>query len=160
MSHSLPFFTVEEFNRVVTGLIERNGQVTALEVKNELRNVEEGRYATQDIVSWIFDQFHSEMGLAWTWNGLYRTYFPIVESGDAPETTSNESLEVSGSNSPEPYRYAEKWYVWDNADEPLYSVSVYQNCGRNEARNKFSETYSVPYTRVYAAKQPPWVIRS
>jgi hypothetical protein len=116
--------TVNDVESVAEFLLSENGQVTTLEIKNELR--EDGFYAVQEAVAksmyflWRPRQWH------FTFNGTYRTYFPDFESaeeayiaakpGEVHQTSWHGWLDAS--------YYMAYYGIDDPADEPVDPVTL------------------------------------
>lgn len=68
-------------------LLERNGEVTSKEVKDELRN--RGFWALQAYVSWCIKSNYKDWGAILQYNGKYNIYFPEKVEEDDISSTNN-----------------------------------------------------------------------
>jgi hypothetical protein len=71
---------------VVNELLKPNNTVTTLEVKNELRRIDQANVWNQDEVSATMDALNVEGKLEYTSNGVYRTYSLAGQPAGQPLT--------------------------------------------------------------------------
>jgi hypothetical protein len=91
-----------DVEQVFTELLAKNGQVTSLEVKEELRT--RGFWATQAIVGPLVQDVANQLGVPFTNNGRFNTYTPLVttvtddeDEDDSDGSISSPSLTATGS---------------------------------------------------------------
>lgn len=85
-----------DVEQVFTELLAKNGQVTSLEVKEELRT--RGFWATQAIVGPLVQDIANQLGVPFTNNGRFNTYTPL-----ATTVTDDDEEDDDGSTaSPAP----------------------------------------------------------
>ena len=81
-----------DIEKAFTDLLAKNGQTTSLEVKEELRA--RGFWATQAQVGPAVQDLADQLGVAWTFNGRYRTYTQtattVADPNDLADTDEDE----------------------------------------------------------------------
>lgn len=84
----------ENVQEVFCELLERNGEVTSKEVKDELRN--RGFWAIQAQVSWCIKSHYKDWGAILHYNGKYNVYLPedAEEEDDMPVMNNIASVSI------------------------------------------------------------------
>ena len=84
----------ENVQEVFCELLERNGEVTSKEVKDELRN--RGFWAIQAQVSWCVKSHYKDWGAILHYNGKYNVYLPedAEEEDDMPVMNNIASVSI------------------------------------------------------------------
>jgi hypothetical protein len=76
---------------VMNDLLNKNGQTTSLEVKEELRN--RGFWATQAVVGTTLQEIAEDNDVPFDFNGVYRTYYqPGTQMSPTPATAPATSV--------------------------------------------------------------------
>lgn len=81
MNQQLEPLTVNAVERIATDLLALNGSTTTLEIKDNARA--QGYHAVQAAVAQSMYLIWEVRGWHWTFNGIYRTYYPTFEDAEA-----------------------------------------------------------------------------